>query len=185
MSLLLTATSHAGDERCADRIMSIGDTAGELLIRCGEPDWVQYSTEEMITFLDQDNKRKVTIAIEEWTYDVGPNRFMRIFTLRDNKIVDIRTGDYGVSKEGLQPGCSDRVISKGDTAAEVMAKCGEPFHKESREEAVSERIDADNLVKVSVIVEDWTYNFGSDRFLRIFTFRNGKVTDIRTGGYGN
>jgi hypothetical protein len=41
------------------------------------------------------------------------------------------------------------------------------------------------VLKVSVKVEEWTYNSGPDRFLRIFSFRNGTITDIRTGGYGN
>lgn len=35
-----------------------------------------------------------------------------------------------------------------------------------------------------ITVEEWTYNFGPDKFIRIFTFRNGKLVDIRTGGHG-
>jgi hypothetical protein len=176
----------AGDSRCADRIISIGDTVSELLMRCGEADWKQFHTEEIIAAADSDNKQKIIIPVEEWTYDAGPDRFMRIFTLRGGRVAEIRTGDYGSPKEqDLQPPCGDRVISVGDTAAEVMAKCGEPFRQDRREEVVSRRIDDGTVLKVSVTVEEWTYDFGPNRFLRIFSFRNGTITNIRTGGYGS
>ena len=57
--------------------------------------------------------------------------------------------------------------------------------KDKREEVIRMRLDDNTVSKVTVVVEDWTYNFGPNRFMRIFTFRNGKVTDTRTGGYGN
>ncbi|HEY6012184.1 MAG TPA: DUF2845 domain-containing protein [Nitrospirota bacterium] len=38
------------------------------------------------------------MTIEEWTYDFGPNRFMRIITFRNNTVSDIRTGGYGRRK---------------------------------------------------------------------------------------
>ncbi len=35
-----------------------------------------------------------------------------------------------------------------------------------------------------VTIEEWTYNLGPNRFLRILTFRNGVLANIKTGGYG-
>ena len=72
----------------------------------------------------------------------------------------------------------------GDSAAEVVAKCGEPAWKDEREEIIRERLDDDTIRKVYITVEAWTCNFGPNQFLRIFTLRNGKVTNIRTGGRG-
>jgi hypothetical protein len=66
----------------------------------------------------------------------------------------------------------------------VLAKCGEPAWKDSREEALSEQLGAGTVRRTYMTIEEWTYNFGPNRFVRIFTFRNGSVTDIRTGGYG-
>jgi hypothetical protein len=176
----------AAEYRCADTVISVGDTSGELLMKCGEPDWKQSHAEEIIETIDKDSKRKIIISVDEWTYNLGPDRFMRIFKLRDGKVVDVRSGGYGSAKE--QSGrsqCSDQIISVGDSAAEVMAKCGKPAWQDKREEVIREQLDDNTVRKVSVIVEDWTYNFGPNQFLRIFTFRNGKVTDVRTGGYGN
>ena len=80
--------------------------------------------------------------------------------------------------------CGERIVSVGDSAADVVAKCGEPAWKAKWEEVIRDRPGDDTERKVYITVEDWTYNFGPNQFLRIFTLRNGKVTDIRTGGYG-
>ncbi len=80
--------------------------------------------------------------------------------------------------------CGDRVVSVGDSATDLMAKCGEPASKNKWEEVIRERLGDDTARKIYITVEDWTYNFVPNQFLRIFTLRNGKVTDIRTGGYG-
>jgi hypothetical protein len=184
--VLLPSALVAAEYRCADKIISVGDTGGELLIACGESDWKQSHAEEIIETIDKDSKRKIIISVDEWTYNLGPDRFMRIFKLRDGKVVDVRSSGYGSAKEqSSRSQCSDQIISVGDSAPEVMAKCGKPAWQDKREEIIREQLDDNTVRKVSVIVEDWTYNFGPNQFLRIFTFRNGKVTDVRTGGYGN
>jgi hypothetical protein len=184
--VLLPSALGAAEYRCADTIISAGDTSGELLMKCGEPDWKQSHTEEIIETPDKDSRRKTIISVDEWTYNLGPDRFIRIFKLRDGKVVDVGSGGYGTAKEqaGRTP-CSDQIISVGDSATDVMAKCGKPAWLDKREEVIREQLDDNTARKVSVIVEEWTYNFGPNQFLRIFTFRNGRVTDIRTGGYGN
>ncbi len=35
-----------------------------------------------------------------------------------------------------------------------------------------------------VVVEEWTYNFGPRRLMRVIRFENGLVTSIRQLGYG-
>jgi len=184
--VLLPSVLVAAEYRCEDKIISVGDMGGELLVKCGEPDWKQSHAEEFIEAIDKDSKRKSLVTVDEWTYNLGPNRFTRIFKLRDGKVVDVRSGGYGTAKEQANRSqCRDRIISTGDSAADVIMKCGEPVWKDKREEIIRERLDDNTVRKVSVAVEEWTYNFGPDQFMRVFTFRNGKVTDIRTGGYGN
>jgi len=184
--VLLPSALVAAEYRCADKIISAGNTSVDLLMKCGEPDWKQSHSEAIIETIDKDSKRKTTITVEEWTYNLGPDRFMRIFKLRDGKVVDVQSGGYGSAKDQAgKSQCSDQIISVGDSAADVMANCGEPAWKDKREEVILKRLDDNTVSKVTVVVEDWTYNFGPNRFMRIFTFRNGKVTDIRTGGYGN
>jgi len=184
--LLLPSALAAAEYRCADKIISVGDASIDLLMKCGEPDWKQSHNEEIIETIDKDSKRKTIVSVDDWTYNLGPNRFTRIFKLRDGKVVDVQSGGYGSVKEQTgKPQCSDQIISVGDSVADVMAKCGEPAWKDKHEEIIRQRLDDNTVSKVSVVVEDWTYNFGPNRFMRIFTFRNGTVTDVRTGGYGN
>jgi hypothetical protein len=171
---------------CSGGIVSVGDSRIDLLLKCGEPDAKETHQEVFSDSTLQGEKRKLYVTIDEWTYNFGPARFMRVVTLRDGKVADIRVGGYGYDKS-VTPGqgeCGERIISVGDAKTDVLAKCGEPAWTESRQESLSEKFDDGQARKVFVTVEEWTYNFGPNRFLRIFTFRNGKLSDIRTGGYG-
>ncbi len=186
ITLIPSLTVAAAEYRCADKIISVGDSSAELYLKCGEPDWKQSNNEEVVTRDVYDEKHKTIITVEEWTYNLGPDRFTRIFAIRDGRVTDVRSGGYGSTREEAEkPECGGRIISQGDAAAEVIRYCGRPAWSERHEEIVKERIDEDTVRKIRVTVEDWTYNFGPNRFMRIFTLRNGVVTDIRTGGYGN
>ncbi len=80
--------------------------------------------------------------------------------------------------------CGDRVVSLGDTKADVVIKCGDTDLKDSHEESIIKSIDPFTKQKVTVIVDEWTYNLGPDSLIRILRFENGKLVDIKTGGYG-
>ncbi len=80
--------------------------------------------------------------------------------------------------------CGDRVVSLGDTKADVIIKCGDTDLKDSHEESIIKSIDANTKQKVKVIVDEWTYNLGPESLIRILRFENGELVDIKTGGYG-
>jgi hypothetical protein len=182
----LVAQAQADSISCDRGIVSSGDSAVDLLLKCGEPEWKDTRTEELDEWFGGDARRRTYVTVEDWSYNFGPTQFMRIVTLRNSVVVSVRTGSYGAPKdrEAAAPGCGDRIISTGDTKADVLIKCGEPFNKTSRQEEFKDRVDGISGRSVFVTVEEWTYNFGPQRFLRIITFRNGTVVDIRTGGYG-
>ncbi len=171
---------------CGGRIISTGDTKAEVIMKCGEPAGKDSRTEERIEKIDADTKRKVTITIDEWTYDLGPDTLIRVLTFADGRLVDIREAGYG-SADTKRPEkrCDERYSDIGATKAEVLLRCGEPSWKEERREEILETIDAATKRKVTITVEEWTYNFGPDKFVRVFQFRNNRLVDIRTGGYGN
>jgi hypothetical protein len=171
---------------CTGGIISIGDSRFDLLKKCGEPDFKDFHDEEFFEHFGRGVGRKIIITVEEWTYNFGTNQFMRIVTLKNGKVWDIREGGYGYLKDAKpdQRECSGRVVSIGDLKSDVLMKCGEPAVKDVRQEEFRERVDAGLGRTVYVTVEEWTYNFGPNRFVRIFTFRNGRVSDIKTGGYG-
>jgi len=186
---LLLLLPHAGLSAsldCGGGIISEGDTRADVLAKCGSPDSKDSHDEELIERLGPGARQKTFITVEEWTYDFGPARFSRIVTLRNGKVADIRSGNYGYGK-GAAPAqreCTEQVLSVGDSKSDVAAKCGDPFLKDVHQEEFGERLENGGVRKTFVVVEEWTYNLGPNRFTRILTFRNSKLVDIRTGGYG-
>ena len=184
--LLLPHAGHGASLDCGGGIISEGDTRMDVLAKCGPPDSKESHDEELVERLGQGERRKTFIAVEEWTYDFGPARFSRIVTLRNGKVADIRSGNYGYGK-GAAPAqreCTEQVLSVGDSKSDVVAKCGDPSLKDVHQEELRERLENGEVFKTFVVVEEWTYNLGPNRFTRILTFRNAKLVDIRTGGYG-
>jgi hypothetical protein len=189
---LFSAQAVADSFSCDGGIVSTGDSSADLVVKCGQPDWTDSHDEKVTTSLERIDpsgkhiRQTNFVHVEEWTYNIGPDRFMRMVTIRNGTVTGIRTGGYGTAKEpeAASTGCGDRIISVGETKADVLAKCGEPFTKTSHQEALRQELDRSTSRTVFVTVEEWTYNFGPDRFMRVITLRNGKVTDIRTAGYG-
>ena len=66
--------------------------------------------------------------------------------------------------------CDGRIVSRGDSEADVRDKCGDP-QKVTQEDADSPTI--------------WFYNFGPSEFVCYVSFTNGIVERLQMGGYGN
>ncbi len=85
--------------------------------------------------------------------------------------------------------CGSRLVSNGDTLAEVKHLCGEPTQVDTREEPVTfgavdrqTGLYVERTVERSVTVV--TYNFGPRRLMQELRFRDGKLIDIRNLGFG-
>ena len=170
---------------CDGGIISTGDRSIDVLAKCGAPDSKESHQEELGEQLDDNTKQKVFVTVEEWTYNFGPAKFMRIIVLKNGVVANIRLGNYGYTKqaEPVQRECSEQLVSVGDSKTDVLAKCGEPTLKDSHVDEIREKL-GDTERKVFVTIEEWTYNLGPTRFVRILTFRNSKLADIKTGNYG-
>lgn len=88
--------------------------------------------------------------------------------------------------------CQGRLVYLGDLKADVLSKCGKPDHIEQREEIPNgyrsqiydyekERYQLPKLIKGPILVERWTYNFGSNQFIRYLFFQNGELYKIERG----
>ena len=119
LSLLILASGYdlSFAFRCSGRIVSVGDTKFDVIKKCGEPSfkdtWVENRISrdlyrEIIPKDEKGSKRELErkdyreplfveeyVVIEEWTYNLGPNRFIRYLRFENGKLVRIRTGDYG------------------------------------------------------------------------------------------
>lgn len=67
--------------------------------------------------------------------------------------------------------CGNELVRVGDPTIELLQRCGEPDLKEL-------------LNTDGPIVERWTYNCGSLRFMRIITLRGGVIRKIELADYG-
>jgi hypothetical protein len=67
--------------------------------------------------------------------------------------------------------CGTEIVSVGDPTIELLQKCGEPDLKEP-------------IKTNGFIIEKWTYNCGSARFMKILTLRGGKVQKVEVADYG-
>ena len=68
--------------------------------------------------------------------------------------------------------CGTQLVQVGDPTIELLQRCGEPDLKEL--------LNTDGL-----IVEKWTYNCGSLRFMRIITLKGGVIYRIELADYGS
>jgi len=72
-SLAGTCT-HAWAMRCGTELVDEGDTALEVVLKCGTP-----------SFIDQNR----------WIYNEGPHRFMKVLYFGAGEVQFIETGPYG------------------------------------------------------------------------------------------
>jgi len=96
--------------------------------------------------------------------------------------------------------CGDKLVYSGDTTYAIKTKCGEPDDKVHRSEirTVSHEISApcedrqarakcSRIVETSVevVIDEWTYDFGVNRFIQYLRFEDGRLLRITDGGYGS
>jgi hypothetical protein len=120
-------------------------------------------------------------------------------------LVGLATGFAGTSQQPIVrsaqadsgfrcPG--GRLVSTGDQMYEVRKKCGDPNAVAQRTEkrkikvkvrrwiSPTEHEDISEEREIEVLVDEWTYDFGSDRFIRYVAFEDARVVGVTTGGYG-
>lgn len=89
-----------------------------------------------------------------------------------------------------------RLVSTGDHMYEVRQKCGDPDAVVQRIEkrkikvkirhrlSPTEQEELTEEREIEVVVDEWTYDFGSERFIRHVAFEDARVVGVTTGGYG-
>ena len=94
--------------RCGNALVSVGDSMETVRTKCGEPESERERTEEIFRCLSWKKEkgggkerrvcsayRKITIRFSDWTYNLGPTRFVRYFSFSDGVLYRIATGAYG------------------------------------------------------------------------------------------
>ncbi|HEV7606308.1 MAG TPA: DUF2845 domain-containing protein [Steroidobacteraceae bacterium] len=87
--------------------------------------------------------------------------------------------------------CGTKLVSEGDSRAEVAAKCGEPTDVVNQK-TVFRRPVIWNYGRpyfigedfIEIPVETWIYNLGPNKLMQRLRFEGGFVTEVETMGYG-
>jgi len=97
--------------------------------------------------------------------------------------------------DGLR--CKNRLVAVGHTTYDVQALCGPPDHAERhvvtravRNQvrgacAFGARCSSAVIDTVDVTIDEWTYDFGTNRLVQYLTFEDGKLVVVRSGNYGH
>ena len=175
--LALRSSPAAADSiSCDGGIVSLGDSRLDLYAKCGPPALQEVEPTASVSL-------GVAVVLERWTYNFGPQRFIRIVTLKAGKVIAIQTGSYGYALPDApkdlpndaaaipRARCEPGAIRVGDRTSDVLARCGEPAYRDLR-------------TRQGQVAEVWTYDFGPRSFVRYLEFDGGALTRIRTGSYG-
>ncbi len=170
--------------RCGSRIVDEEDLAAELIAACGEPSFRD-------RFLVQIPNGATVADTEVWTYDFGPQKLLRLVTLRNGQISNIDSDGYGFPPNN-NPRCEPRRVIEGLSKYRLVAQCGEPLTKRSENVlkplyARPEIYRSDggayayrNQYVTPVYREEWVYNFGSRSPMRRVILEDGRVTDVES-----
>jgi hypothetical protein len=87
---------------CETGALHVGDAKVDLLARCGEPAAidVRYEAPRLtVTGVSAASALRAGPAeVEVWTYDFGPNAFLRFVVLQDGMVTRVDTGSYGYAR---------------------------------------------------------------------------------------
>lgn len=93
----ISSIAEASCIRCGlDKLVCEGDPKFNVISQCGQPDDIEEVGEDMEGRAgrggDVDIKKR---KVEKLYYNCGDQRFIKILTIKDGKIVNIQNGDRG------------------------------------------------------------------------------------------
>jgi len=84
--------------------------------------------------------------------------------------------------------CNHKLITVGDRSARLLHYCGKPYAVQTRPASVALVANFGQVLFPSfaegLLIEEWTYNFGPNRLMRVVWLENGIVARIEQAGYG-
>ena len=88
MPLLFPPWVFADSFRCGRKVVRNGDSSGDLMQKCGEPQSRDSAQEEL--WLDRSQKK---VRVERWHYKQGSSTLARVVLVYQGKVVGVRTGN--------------------------------------------------------------------------------------------
>lgn len=171
--LLISSVSADAALRCGNRIVNEGDRDFAVRDRCGEPFWSDsyYGVDVIHRGGPLERQREVEWTV--WYYNFGPKALLRGLLFRDGTLQRIESFGYGVTELGTQ--CNVTANFSGMSVGELVARCGEPASRREFRDSVVYRPDPRIENWRDQRREEWVYDFGDSRLLRVLKLLNGRV----------
>lgn len=91
----------------------------------------------------------------------------------------------GASADSMR--CGNKLVATGDTLYDVRGRCGEPAFATRRTElrtvsGWSPGVGASRTVEI--VIDEWTYDFGPQKFVQHLIFEQGRLLYVVSGHRG-
>lgn len=186
--LLISKNSQAF--RCGSNLVSVQDAMSKVRKLCGEPTLIDTRQKETIQKLSPTDEKRSYVTVDTWVYDLGSNNLLQYLRFENRVLMREWTGDYGGHQKPDRQLCdaSSHDIPMEKDQLEIQMKCGAPDEKEHVEDrsssllpiGVSEMVYPASMTMVSV--DEWTYEFGSEKPETVLRFENGILLRVRKIG---
>jgi hypothetical protein len=173
---LLLAAPAAHAMRCGNRLVSDGAQDFQVRERCGDPFWTDRYTNIEIIGRDGPIEHQREVQFDVWYYNFGPHQLMRQLVFRDGLLEREQTLGYGVDEIGSD--CDPNRLLGGLSAGELVARCGEPASRRSRTDTLVRRPAPGIERWRDQRREDWIYDFGDRRYVRVVRVVDGRVDAV-------
>lgn len=166
--------------RCGTRVVSEGDRDFAVRERCGEPFYVDQFSSVQVRGANGPFESQVEDVYDVWYYNFGPRRLMLRLLFLNGRLQREETLGYGVTTLGES--CNLDALPAGTSAGEIVAYCGSPAARRQQRSADIRRDNFGNERYRPVRIEEWTYDLGDTRLLRVLTLHNGRLQRVDTEG---
>ena len=164
--------------RCGTRLVDNGDRDFQVRQRCGQPFWIDEFSSVEVHGANSPYEVQTEDVYDAWYYNFGPQRFMMRLLFRNGYLVEEQTLGYGVSEIGA--GCNIDGLGGGMPSGEIVARCGAPASHRQVNSTVVRRDRHGNERYDGVRREEWVYELGENRLVRILHLAEGRLESIET-----
>jgi hypothetical protein len=173
---LVLASPAAHALRCGNRLVVDGDPDYRVRERCGDPYWSERHTRIEVFGRDGPVELQREVQFDVWYYNFGPRQLLRRLEFRDGRLLHEASLGYGVEEIG--GACDANLLVAGLDAGELVARCGEPASRRSLADTVVRRPAPGIEQWQGVQREEWVYDFGDRRLMRILQVVDGRVAGV-------
>ena len=176
--LALLASAPAAAMRCGNRLVTDGAQDFQVRERCGDPFWTDRYSDVVVIGRDGPLESQREVQYDVWYYNFGPRQLMRRLVFRDGLLAQEDTLGYGVDRIGED--CDPDRLLGGLSAGELVARCGEPASRRSHGDTIVRRPLPGVERWRDQRREDWVYDFGDRRYVRMVHLVDGRVDTVES-----